>query len=363
MNMMRTVARPEPIPATRLMRAKRSFTTRRIVLPAEPALLTADVAPRAGDLLLARVESIGHHTRLELPDGRRSALYPGDEVLVVYADRYAPDQFEAEVPASLGPCDLVTAGGTAGHVLRRGHGLRRPTALLPLGLVSEAGGRPVSTRDFALPPASLPPRWSAGSRAAVIGVVGSSMNAGKTTVAAAMIHAEMRLGRRVGAAKVTGTGSGSDLWRYRDAGAAVALDFTDAGLPSTHRVSAAELEAVLETLVATLLVGGVDVVFLEVSDGVLFEGTAALVNSEAFRRAVDGVVFAAADGLGALAGEAYLASAGLPLLALSGLFTRTPLTLDEVAACARAPVITVAEMQAGAWLATDALARLRAEPA
>lgn len=360
--MMLTAARPEPIPAARLVRAKRSFTTRRIVLPAEPALLTARVAPRAGDLLLAQVESIGHHTRLELPDGRRAALYPGDEVLVVYADRYAPDQFEAEVPASLGPCDLVTAGGIAGHVLRRGHRAGRPTALFPLGLVSDAGGRPLSTRDFGLPPARLPPRQTHRDRPPVIGVVGSSMNAGKTTAAAAMIRAEVQLGRRVGVAKVTGTGSGGDLWSYRDAGAALALDFTDAGLPSTHRVPASELESVFETLLATLLAGGVDVAFIEVSDGVLFEGTAALVGSEAFRRAVDGVVFAAADGMGALAGETYLARAGLPLLALSGLFTRTPLTLDEVAACARAPVVTVGEMQAGAWLPTDALARLQADP-
>ena len=40
-------------------------------------------------------------------------------------------------------------------------------------------------------------------------------------------------GYRVGAAKVTGTGAGGDLWLMRDHGAYEALDFTDAGMATT----------------------------------------------------------------------------------------------------------------------------------
>lgn len=72
--------------------------------------------PHAGDLVLARVVKIGQHPRIELPDGRRSHLYIGDEVIVCYGARYAPDQFESHVPKEMGPCDLVAAGGLASRL-------------------------------------------------------------------------------------------------------------------------------------------------------------------------------------------------------------------------------------------------------
>ena len=95
------------------------------------------------------------------------------------------------------------------------------------------------------------------------------MNAGKTTAIAALAHGERLAGRRVGAVKVTGTGAGGDLWAYRDAGAEVALDFTDAGYATTHRISDAERERILETLVARAAAEGMETVLIEVADGLL----------------------------------------------------------------------------------------------
>jgi hypothetical protein len=90
----------------RLRRVKAAYTTRFVSrLMASGGgygLLCGDaVTPRAGDVVLARVEKIGQHPRIELPDGRRATLFTGDEVLVAYGNRYAPDQFEAEVPRDL----------------------------------------------------------------------------------------------------------------------------------------------------------------------------------------------------------------------------------------------------------------------
>lgn len=63
-----------------------------------------DVAPALGDLVLARVVEIGKHTRLEGPGSRRQLLFPGQEILLAYGNRYAPDQFLAEIPRR--PFDL-----------------------------------------------------------------------------------------------------------------------------------------------------------------------------------------------------------------------------------------------------------------
>lgn len=80
-----------PLLPERIARAKASYTTH-LVRPESMATLLAgpELRPDPGDLLLARVEAIGQHKGLERPDGRKAALFCGDEVIVVYGHRYAP---------------------------------------------------------------------------------------------------------------------------------------------------------------------------------------------------------------------------------------------------------------------------------
>src|SRR5262245_269365 len=97
----------------RLMRAAWAFTTRRVPRGAVCKMVRPSSAPKPGDLVLARIDVIGYHSNLQLPDGRRKHLFAGDEVVVTYGNRYAPSQFEAVVPETLGPCHLVASGGVA----------------------------------------------------------------------------------------------------------------------------------------------------------------------------------------------------------------------------------------------------------
>ncbi len=324
----------------RLARAKFAYTTRNVRLETLARLLEADpngdVGPRpgAGDLVLARVEEIGQHKRLELANGRRATLFVGDEVVVAYGNRYAPDQFEAEIPCDLGPCDLVAAGGVAAEMLSLHSSMNTPTRLRPIALLGDRRGRRVNLSSWALGPVKAPV-----ARPPVVAVVGTAMNAGKTTTAANLIRGLAASGRRVGAAKVTGTGAGGDLWLMSDAGAHPVLDFTHAGLPSTYRVPVADIETVVETLVGHLAGASVEAIVLEVADGVCQAETAALLGSTTFREAVDAVVFAASDALGAAHGADTVAREGLPLLAVSGALTASPLAIREARLLLAVPVL------------------------
>src|SRR5471032_1016918 len=90
----------EPLDFRRLGAAKSAYTTRFVsrLIDADPhgyGLLSGEhVVPHAGDVVLARVHKLGQHAAIQLPDGRRATLFEGDEILVAYGDRYAPDQFE-----------------------------------------------------------------------------------------------------------------------------------------------------------------------------------------------------------------------------------------------------------------------------
>jgi hypothetical protein len=150
------------------------------------------------------------------------------------------------------------------------------------------------------------------------------MNSGKTDAAAHLIRGLARAGYAVGAAKVTGTGAGQDIWLMTDAGANLVLDFTTAGHASTYLLEPTEVIRVFRTLVSHLAAQPIDAIVLEVADGVFQAETATLISSSAFLEHVTGVVFAAGDALGAVAGVARLRSLGLPVVAAGGCLTRSP---------------------------------------
>jgi len=329
----------------RLRHAKFSYTARRALGEPVGGLLVGDVRPQPGDVVLARVDELGQHRRLELGTGRRAHLFPGDEVVVCYGDRYAPDQFEAEIPDRLSPCHLVAAGGIASGEISRHVNVLPATAITPLGLLAHPGGERMRLSHWALGP---PPPLA--TRPLTIAVIGSAMNAGKTTTAANLVRGLVATGRRVGAAKVTGTGAGGDAWFLSVSGADPVYDFTSVGLPSTYRAGEAAVEAAHRQLVGHLAAADVDAVVLEVADGVYQHETAFLLRSRAFVESVDGVVFAATDALGAAGAVRHIADLDLPLLAISGVVSASPLAAREARAATGLPVIDIAGLREPAEL-------------
>lgn len=324
----------EVIDSGRLAGVRRGFSTRRVCLPDRLMLVSRGQAPRPGDLVLARVSSIGQHSRLELPDGRRSQLYVGDEIIVAYGHRYAPDQFEAEVPRDLGECHLVAAGGIASALLSKHVRTKSPTKIRPLGLLAQMDESPLNLRDWRLDSRSIPKPLPP-----VLVVAGTAMNAGKTTTASRLIKGLQRAGKRVGAAKVTGTGAGGDYWQMKDAGAIEVVDFTDAGYASTYLLAPQEVEKVFLRLLSHLGGMHLDAIVVEVADGILQAETASLLASPGFSYFCNGLLFAAGDAMGAVAGVQWLHMKGLEVCAVSGALTTSPLAVRETSSALGVPVL------------------------
>ncbi|HEX6852728.1 MAG TPA: hypothetical protein VF139_15130 [Candidatus Polarisedimenticolaceae bacterium] len=318
----------------RLRLASWAFTTRRVPQGAATGILAPKGRPEAGDLLLARVDAIGQHGDLHMVNGRRRHLFVGNEIVVAYGNRYASNQYEALVPETLGPCQLVAGGGMASRVVSWHASMKAPTQITPIGLLSDPSGRRMNLRDYALPAVEPPTEY----RPTPVAVVGTSMDSGKTQSAVYLVRGLIAAGLRVGYAKVTGTGAGGDYFWLKDAGADPVLDFTDVGLASTYRVGAEEIEGALVSLVSHVASHGVDAVVLEIADGVLQRETAALLESPGFSRLVGGIVLAAQDSMGALAGVQWLRERPTPLLALSGVLTAAPLQIAEAREATGLPI-------------------------
>jgi len=334
----------EPLDHGRLAAAKAAYTTRRVDMRVAGTLLTGELEPHSGDLVLACIEKLGQHRHIELGNGRRSVLYRADEIVVCYGNRYAPDQFEAVVPSDLGPCQLAAGGGIAARVLSRHSSRRQATAITPIGLIGDRDGEPLNLTRWALAPTE-----TTGARPYTVAAIGTSMNSGKTTLAASLAHGLTKAGLSVGSAKVTGTGAGGDVWAMLDAGAKEALDFTDAGHATTYKLPLADVERIFLTLTTALAARGLDIIVIEVADGLLQDETAALISSPVFAKSVDGVIFAAADAMGAVAGADWLRSRGLNVLGIGGLLTASPLARGEANRATGIQVLSNELLSSGVW--------------
>ncbi|MGI6655832.1 MAG: DUF1611 domain-containing protein [Desulfobulbus sp.] len=326
----------------RLKSAKAAFTTRRVDFGRGQSLRT-DQVPVSGDLLLARVVELGQQTRLHLTNGRRANLFPGDEIIVAYGNRYAPDQFEGIVPDNLAPCHLVACGGIAARCRSKHRKMKPPTVIEPVGLIADHNGRVLNLLQFAMEESPHGERRSP----LTLAVVGTSMNAGKTTIAASLVRGLSAAGLKVGAAKITGTGAAGDYFLYTDSGALSVYDFTDAGFSSTYLLELEKIEKITTTIFSKFAAEGVDVVIAEIADGLYQQETAHLLSSRILRDQVDGLLFAGADSMGTIAGAEWLRRAiEIPLLAVSGAFTMSPLAIEEVEQRLDLPILTSRQLAA-----------------
>ena len=324
--------------ADTLDRAKWTFATRRVDRARVARTSTDFAAARPGDLILAHVDKVGQHRRVQLSSGRPSLIYPGDAVVMACGARYAPDQFEGLAEIDPDGADLLAGGGCIGRMVARNSQVKPATRLMPAGRLLDAFGNPVNLEDFALAPRPDAPRPP------VIGVVGTSMNSGKTLATAQLVLGLRRAGFRVGAIKATGTGAFGDFNEYSDSGAHYVADFTDAGMVSTYREPLGRIKSGTETLLAEAGARGCDIVVMEVADGLLQRETARIIADPWFGDLISGLIFACGDAVAAAGGAAMLARLGLKPDAVTGVVSCSPMASAEAAQATGLTVLSKADL-------------------
>ncbi|GAB5470342.1 MAG: hypothetical protein Kilf2KO_33720 [Rhodospirillales bacterium] len=327
-----------PVASELLTQAKWAFATRRVARGDASRLLPDLASAKSGDLVLGRVVSIGSHKKIQLAEGRPSDLYLGDLVVLACGARYAPDQFEGLAELNPAGADMLASGGVLGRMRHRHEKMPHPTGVQPLGLLSSGSDKAMNLADYALTPARRPAGLT------VVGVVGASMNSGKTTAVASLAHGLRLAGHRVAAIKATGTGAFGDFNAFLDTGAHYVADFTDVGLVSTYRQPLPRIAAGLETLLADAGRAGCEVAVVELADGVFQKETAELLKMAPVRDGFAGLVFAAGDALAAAGGYAALKDLGITPSAMTGMVSCSPLAAAEAELATGTQVLTRTEL-------------------
>jgi hypothetical protein len=295
------------------------------------AVLGDEIPAVAGTVVAARIQNAKTtYNTLEDVHGRMVALHPGDVIAGALGHRDALYGFSGRVPESVRPGDelqLLNLGGVIGTGAEPAPGIGEPFRLEVLGSILEFPflgtrvGRPANIATAALPsrpmPSSVPP---------VVALVGTCMDAGKTTAASVLIQEFTRSGLRVAAGKLTGVSLRRDVLQMADCGASPVAIFTDFGVVTTDETSAVAAGA---SLVAHLAEAETQLLVLEMGDGLLGTyGVNSLLSDGPFRRAITSVVLCAQDPVGAYGGCQLLKERfGLVPAAISGRVTDTPVGL------------------------------------
>ncbi|MCB9916341.1 MAG: hypothetical protein H6828_14530 [Planctomycetes bacterium] len=292
------------------------------------AVLGEEVPAEAGVVVACRVlNSKTSYNTLEDVHGRMVTLHPGDIVAGALGHRDALYGYSGHVPEAVAVGDvlnMLNIGGVIGSGAVAAPGIGEPFRLEVLGAVLEFPlldyrvGVPARIQRAALPlvplPRKLPP---------IVALVGTSMDAGKTTTAAVMIAEWSRQGRRIAAGKLTGVSLRRDVLHMQDCGAAPVALFTDFGVVTTTEESA--LPAA-HALIAHLAETEPDLIVLEMGDGLLGTyGVHSLLGDPALAKSLGAIVLCAQDPVGAWGARELLRDRyGLEPALVSGRVTDTP---------------------------------------
>ncbi|MGE5409292.1 MAG: hypothetical protein ACM3NV_11855, partial [Syntrophothermus sp.] len=166
--------------------------------------------------------------RIETPSGEDDHIVRGDRLVGALGTRAATLQAVGDwraVEEDL-RLDTLTPAGVLG---------RCTSASIPPPPMAKVRYLGHATRDgeACTMHGSVAPVPARALKAPIVLIIGTSMDAGKTVSAAAIVRELTRMGLRVAGAKLTGVGRYRDILEMKRAGAFYITDFVEAGLPST----------------------------------------------------------------------------------------------------------------------------------
>lgn len=184
---------------------------------------------KTGDYVIGRITNPGHdQMKIELINGRMRSFMKEDLVAGALGERYATLEATGswkDVEED-GIMHLLTGGGLMGKCTSKSVYLSNLIEIEYMGHIflddhvckMDDYVSNVPYKKFELP---------------VILLVGTSMSAGKTTVARIIVNQLKRAGLKIVAGKLTGASRFRDTLSLKDVGASHIFDFVDVGLPSS----------------------------------------------------------------------------------------------------------------------------------
>lgn len=304
--------------------------------------IIASYTPKAGDVGIFRVID-PCDSYLADRNGINRHIFEDDFVMLAFGNRYATNQIEGYVPDSPMPYyHLLARGGVVGVLKSFNATMRAEPAVLELvAYAMNESGEVYNNINHA----AIPPFHANSIDSKIVLSIGSSMDSGKTTTAAYLCGGLAKAGHTTAYIKLTGTAFPKDARSVEDRGAHFTCDFTHFGYPSTYLTPHQELLDLYGALVQVAKESvQPEFIVIEIADGILQRETAALLQDAHFMQTIYGVIYSSGDSLGAISSLQMLADWNIYPFALAGLFTASPLLIEEVKPLVQVPILTLEEL-------------------
>lgn len=298
--------------------------------------------PRVGDTGVFIVDTVGKTNTLQLAGGSTIRLKPGQQFLGVFGNRRSLGILEGYLPDKpVQQLNLLGKGGLVGVVPEKKERGGGPTTLRLVGFACSSPEEVLNIRNLVtVPRAGTDPF----SHKRVILSVGTSQYSGRTSSSASLVEGISSLKKKVAYLKITGMADQRDLDSCREKGATFVGDFTRVGYPSTYLLKEEELVAIFTSLLQLAYSYGPEVIIIELSDGMNEQESKMLLTNEHFMHTVEAVVLSSGDSISAIHGLEKLEELGYKPLAISGLFTVSPMLVDKVKNLTDVPVYNFEEL-------------------
>jgi hypothetical protein len=252
----------------------------------------------------------------------------GDVIAGVFGERRALQGFAGVIPGKIAEGDvlnILNIGGVVGKAVSYNRAYGPPLRVEFMG-IAERDGKSLNIGDDALKTSDvLKKSWEIP----LIVVSGTSMNCGKTEVAAKLTQELSWKGHRVCAVKASGISALKDMLNMEDHGALKALSFLDFGYPST--VHCDEVPGITKGALRELRRYGPDVVVVELGDGLLGEyGALDFYRDSELREMITCNIVCALDPVGAWGIVRIMEEHHIPVHLISGPVTDNVVGTDFV---------------------------------
>ncbi len=143
-----------PVDSGRLRQARFSPASRVIPTKSMATLITSNLVPQTGDLVLVRIDHApgraGDRMSEIDPWGNpnRVGLQRGDEAVLCYGAVTNGNTRDIELPASLCPCHIIAEEGLAGRVPASNSAIATLPSVTPLGFIGDVEGRVINLRTW-----------------------------------------------------------------------------------------------------------------------------------------------------------------------------------------------------------------------
>lgn len=293
--------------------------------------LTDKLSCKMGTVLAAEVlEDKSIYNELELVTGRMSKIKKGDIIAVALGSRMALKGFAGKLPTELEVGDrihLLNFGGVAGVCTSANiQEVGEPLRIRVLGGIARKGELLNISQAALFKPLDI-----MKNDIPLIITTGTSMDSGKTTVAAEMIKTLTRMGMKLSGAKLTGVGAQRDTYKMMDYGVSKAVSFVDCGITSTANMPDDQMVAVAKGALEYLAKDSPDAIIVEFGDGLMGKyGVDPILHDPQIQANVRLHVGCARDPVGAVGLADACKKLGLPIDIIAGPVTDNAVGKDII---------------------------------